>query len=262
MLGKLMKHEIKATGKILLPLYIIMLLLSLVNRAFLNIEVLQSTPLKIIGSFVMIAFVSSIIASLSVTFIVMILRFYKNLMSDEGYLMFTLPVKSSHLINSKLIVSVMWNIVSVLVVLASLFILLISPENFAALREAIPFYFDLFMMSFEGSRLLVIIEFVVMTFISLVQQILLIYVSIAIGHLFSGHRVLGSFASYIAINTIIQIVTTVLLVIIVRLSNSSLEQMETVPEVVFLFTIVFSSILTALYYIGTNYILSKKLNLE
>jgi hypothetical protein len=219
-------------------------------------------PLKIIGSFVMIAFVSSIIASLSVTFIVMILRFYKNLMSDEGYLMFTLPVKSSHLINSKLIVSLMWNIVSVLVVIASLFILLISPENFANLREAIPFYFNLFMMSFEGSHLLVIIEFGVMTFISLVQQILLIYVSIAIGNLFSSHRVLGSFASYIAINTITQMVITVLLLIIVRFSSSFSLQMETVPGFFFLFTIAFSSILTALYYIVTNYILSKKLNLE
>ena len=39
MLGKLIKHEIKATGRILFPLYLILLLLSVVNRVLTSIEV-------------------------------------------------------------------------------------------------------------------------------------------------------------------------------------------------------------------------------
>ena len=42
----------------------------------------------------------------------MVYRFYKNLMTDEGYLMFTLPVSRSQLIWSKLIVSMAWGILS------------------------------------------------------------------------------------------------------------------------------------------------------
>lgn len=42
------------------------------------------------------------------TIVLMVLRFYRNLMTDEGYLMFTLPVSTTELIFSKLIVSVVW----------------------------------------------------------------------------------------------------------------------------------------------------------
>ena len=42
------------------------------------------------------------------TVVLMILRFYRNLMTDEGYLMFTLPVSTTELIFSKLIVSIVW----------------------------------------------------------------------------------------------------------------------------------------------------------
>lgn len=50
----------------------------------------------------------SLIAAVVTTVVLMILRFYRNLMTDEGYLMFTLPVSTTELIFSKLIVSIVW----------------------------------------------------------------------------------------------------------------------------------------------------------
>lgn len=261
MLKKLLKHELYATGKILLPLYGITLIISLVNRILININTL-SGPIKIIQSFAIMAYVISIIATVFVTFVIIILRFYKNLMSDEGYLMFTLPVKPSQLINSKLIVSLIWNIVSVIVVIAALTILLISPERMDTLKGFLDLIISTIKNSFGDNFIILTIETIIITILSLIQQILLIYVSIAVGSLFNGHRVLGSFASYIGINTVVQIFVTFIMFGGAYIMGSSIEELESIPHLVLPISIVIILIFSTIYYVTTNYIFNKKLNLE
>lgn len=261
MLKKLLKHELYATGKYLLPIYGITLILSLVNRLVINVDIFKGA-LGFIPVFMMIAYVISIIASLFVTFIFMIVRFYKNLMSDEGYLMFTLPVKPTQLVNSKLITSIIWTIVSIITICLSLLILLATPERLNDFKNALDDIFYIFKASFGKTYTLVIIEFILMIISSLIQSILLIYVSIALGHLFNGHRVLGSFVAYFVITTAVQIITTILMVIVARISGANFESIEAIPHIVFPFSIAVSLLLSALYYISTNYIFSRKLNLE
>lgn len=261
MLRKLLKHELYATGKNLLPIYGITLILSLVNRILTELK-LFSGPLKLISNFMMIAYVIAIIATLFVTFVIIILRFYKNLMTDEGYLMFTLPVKPSQLINSKLISSILWNIVSVVIVGSSLLILLATPDRMYLIREVFDAAISELKLSFGNQYILLTVEFILLIIISIIQQILLIYVSIAIGHLFSGHKVLGSFASYIAINTIIQVIITLIMVVVAYFAGSSFEELDSIPQTIFPLSILISLVLIIIYYITTNYIFNKKLNLE
>lgn len=261
MLGKLIKHELNATARIFLPLYFIIIILSVVNRVLTAINI-SSKPLNTIRGFMVAAYVISIIAIMFVTFVIMILRFYKNLMSDEGYLMFTLPAKSSQLIISKLITSMLWNITSVIVVISSLLIVLGTTKNMNILKDFIDFVFTSLKIAFGSGYVVLIVEFVIMIILSLIQQILLIYVSIALGHLFNGHKVLGSFVAYIAISTIIQILASILLLIWAAIADSSLEALNAIPQQVFPFTIIFSAICNVLFYFGTNYIFKRKLNLE
>lgn len=261
MLGKLLKHELKATGRILLPLYLIMIGLSLVNRVLSDINIYNG-PLNIIRGFMIAAYGIAILATLVITFVVIVLRFYKNLMSDEGYLMFTLPVKPALLINSKLVVSLLWNIVSMIIVGTSLLIILATPDRMDVFFEFFDFIFISLKANFGNKHILLIVEFLVLMFISLIQQILLIYVSIAVGQLFNGHKVLGSFASYIAISTIMQIVITLILAIWALLAGSNLEELEVIPQLVFPFSIIISLVFNALFYFATDYIFKRKLNLE
>ena len=261
MLGKLVKHELNATGRIFLPLYLIILILSLVNRVLINIDISKG-PLNTLRGFMIAAYALSIVATLVVTFVIMIMRFYKNLMTDEGYLMFTLPVKSSQLINSKLITSLLWNITSIILVASSLLIMLGTSKNMTLIRDFIDFVVMGLKASFGSNYVLLIVEFIIMMLISLIQQILLIYVSIAVGHLFNGHKVLGSFISYIAITTIIQILVTFILLIWARIAGSTLAELEAIPQQVFPFSIIFALICNVIFYYGTNYIFNRKLNLE
>ncbi len=261
MLGKLIKHEANATGRMFIPMYFIVLILSVVNRVLISINIYGGI-LSIIKGFMISAYVISIIAALVVTFVIIIIRFYKNLMSDEGYLMFTLPAKSSQLINSKLIVSILWSIASILIVMASLLIFFGTSKNMQELRGFIDQAIGTMKLGFGNKYILLIVEFIIMMLLSLIQNIMLIYVSISVGHLFNGHKVLGSFVSYIVINTIQQIITTLILVAWAYLAGSTLEGLEAIPQQVFPFAIIVSTLFSTLFYFGTNYIFKRKLNLE
>ncbi len=112
MLGKLMKYEFKATARLFIPMYLILLVLSSVNWVLLELSgystnftlfpagsTLQNIFEMLAGTTTMI-YVLAIFAVLFLTFIIFVYRFYKNLLGGR-YLMMTLPVKpSQHLLQS------------------------------------------------------------------------------------------------------------------------------------------------------------------
>ena len=87
----------------------------------------------ILASSVPMLFLILLVAVFVTSFIMMIIRFYKNLLTSEGYLMFTLPVSVSKLIWSKLIVIVIWMILSVIVGVIACLILVMSISDSAGL---------------------------------------------------------------------------------------------------------------------------------
>lgn len=58
------------------------------------------------------------------TEVLILVRMYKHFFTDEGYLTFTLPVKKTQLINSKILMSLIFNILTVLVLGISVFAML------------------------------------------------------------------------------------------------------------------------------------------
>lgn len=109
MLGKLMKYELRATGRMMLPLFLLTLLLGVFTR--MSTAVVQHTHTNITESLNMLlifAFVLALIGTAVFSVILMVMRFRNNLMTDEGYLMFTLPVSVHQLLWAKLLVSMLW----------------------------------------------------------------------------------------------------------------------------------------------------------
>jgi hypothetical protein len=261
MLSKLFKHELKATARLLLPLYLILVVLTIMDRIVLNLDIFDGV-LSIIPGLITMAYVVSIIAIIMVSFVIIIMRFYKNLMTDEGYLMFTLPVKSHQLINSKLFASILWTVASVVAVIASLFAVFATSETWGMVKEA----FQIAMVEIEaelgGLTTILIIELILMVIFSLINSILQIYASIAIGQLFNSHKVIGSFAAYIGITTVIQIVVSVFLFIASVIFKQTINEVSAIPELVFPITLLFLLVFNVIYYWIINYIFKRKLNLE
>lgn len=272
MLGKLMKYEIKTTSRTFMPLYLVLMVLSLINRF--------SFPLSGPGAYrfpraLLSALFTIILISLFITtLIVMISRFYKNLLSDEGYLMFTLPVKAWHHIVSKLIVSLMWIIISMIVSLMSIYIITSAEISFSEIIDGAKLLWDEAYVYWGPEIYLIAAETFIAFVLGICTSVLMIYASIALGHLSARHKVLASFGAFLLLNTISRIASsaTSSLIGINRSSSSftltffigytEVPPTDLILHNAMLRSIAISLIFSALYFAIANTILTKRLNLE
>lgn len=266
MLAKLMKYELKATSRFFLPTYAALLIFAAVSKSIFRFS---DADLDFPAFISMFIYFTVLVGMFVMTLVVMIQRFHKNLLSDEGYLMFTLPADTWKHIISKLLVSILWTLGSTLAALISIIIIAFDksfytsflPDLFIALTE--------FFRVLEGSAPLFVLEFIIGGLIYLASGILIIYASIAIGHLSSRHRVLVSFGAFLALSTLSQILF-ICAVSAVRIkwwrididSLESLVQLTSLVHGVMWFIIGFFGLLSAGCYCITNYILKRRLNLE
>ncbi|MCW3490687.1 hypothetical protein [Dethiobacter alkaliphilus] len=261
MLSKLLKYELKATARIFLPLYLVLFSFAFINRIITSFSPQQPQTPQVIS---MIIYVSILVGMFVVTFVMMLQRFYKNLLSEEGYLMFTLPTKTWNHIISKLLVAMMWIIASGIAAMIS--ILIISATR-PAITEFLRVISEIPAEVFTASSVLFMFEMMLIGLASLASGVLIIYASIAIGHLFNQHRIIASVGAFIALSTITQILVA-LLAVVFRFSiniNNSFETFQAVEPMIHIvmWVIILTTALPALgYFLITNYILSNRLNLE
>ena len=261
MLGKLMKYEFKATGRMLLPLYAALLGFAIINKIFIgtnfnetNIEFLGGIPAVI----TMIGYVVTMIAVFVGTFIITLQRFYKNLIGDEGYLMHTIPVKSWQNILNKLLVSMIWTIVSVVVAGISIAIMAYEPEAFKLMGGEFGRLIKELYSKYGIDVSVISIQLIVLGIVSLAHQITMFYAALSIGQLFKSKKILGSFAGFMIISIAQQAIVGICATIVGNNLNFSYVS----PQQVFFSAIAISLLfLIALFFI-TNYILKNKLNLE
>ena len=119
MLGKLMKYDMRYMSRILPWLYLGGLGFSALVMTF--ILVITDTTILFLGAyaayFLFILAVEGIAVCSSVF---MMVRIYRNMFSDEGYLTFTLPVKNGDVLNSKIFTGAIWTFFSGVVALIML----------------------------------------------------------------------------------------------------------------------------------------------
>ncbi len=261
MLGKLLKHEMNAVARLLIPIYMVLIVFTIAARIVVSLDfygVFGIIPATVLGLYVL-----SLVVIAAVSSIIIILRFYKNLVTDEGYLMFTLPVKPSQLINSKLIIATFWTILSVITILLSIGIVVASPENLSSLRLA---FKDLMRaLSAElGSvnTTLLWIELIISALVITVNKILNFYCCIAVGQLFNRHKVLGSFVAYIVYTVVIQVISVVVMIVAGYVNTNYFTRPIAITNVILPGMLLLTTALSAVFYVVTNYIFNKKLNLE
>ena len=219
MLGKLIKHELRATGRLLLPSMAVLLVLAvLAGLSMRRLEFGSTVPefVEILLVLIFVAFFIGIAAICVMTLWLMISRFYKNLLGDEGYLMFTLPVSVHSHIWAKLIVSLIWFLVVGLVVALLVFGLIVSltVSDFGQFMEGFPSFRELFRnirAAFRydnGKMILFFLEFCLLAFAGAVNACLQFYAAMAIGHSFANHKLLFSVLAFVIISFVLSILRT------------------------------------------------------
>ena len=263
MLSKLLKYDLRANLKIFLFIWPAILVFGLLERVALMAEL----PVKISAIFVnltTVLFVLAVIAACVFALVISVIRFYSGLLRDEGYLMFTLPVRPWQLVLSKLLTALL-TLVTGLVSFVSVGIL------FGGIRGLLPSIRTSLEQSFGGiingwGIALLVLLVVVQVAVSVLQ----IYLSCSIGHLFRRKRILFAVLFYYAINVVLE---TVAVTSIIVLSNFEpfcrfLVQLSagmSAPGFFNLFIGVVLALLAVLgivYFFVTERILRRHLNLE
>lgn len=269
MLIKLMKYDFRSMLRIFVPLWIAFLAVSIINRFTVS---WQFDPVNysaetsgLISGLLMMLYVLLMMAINIIGIIIVIQRFYNGLLKDEGYLMFTIPAKPWQLITSKGLTATVLILINAVISIVSVMILAIEfsfsefmGEVFAFLRE------------YDVSAGVLIFLFVVFIIISIMSSCAMVYASMSIGHLANKHRVGFSVLAYMGLSMTMSIATSILGLIFNYndwLTNAIGDFLYKLSDVtaaylLMIILIVIMAITTAIYYVITERILSKKLNLE
>ena len=272
MTGKLMKYEFRSVfkqiGVIWAALPAVAILTSFTGWIYARSALAQEND-QLLGALLsripMFLYVGLFIALVVATLFVVVMRFYKGLLKEEGYLMHTLPVKEWQLIASKGVTATVTVLISM--VLAAVSIVLLNlvgnlsgiGEMFQAVGEACRKHPESFLYALEA--LLVVLA-------GIMTEVYKIYASLSIGQLMAKHRMIWSVAAYIGIGVVLTLLGSILLTAfghpIVVISDriftdfSYRQIVQTVLGTAF----VYFAVQIAIFHVVSERILSLKLNLE
>ncbi len=263
MLGKLLKHEFRATGRIMWSLYLVMLALSFgANLSLRMLEAPGDGLLGIFGGLLMAAFVIAVIGVCVMSLVLMINRFRTNLMSDEGYLMFTLPVSVHQLIWSKIIVSSVWFAATFLAVILSSLIAFFRVTYISQIVRGFQQMFSELTAYYAFNGVTFILEAVILAFLGCAAACLLFYASMAVGHSFSNHKILLSVVFFFLFQFVTQIIGSVSLFNLDALNLGwNLTAVASIHTAMVI-GIFCTALYGAAFYVVTSIMLKKHLNLE
>lgn len=286
MFGKLLKHELGATGRTLAPLYGAVLvlagltsLLARLGRIGLANPIIApagsaagvgNSLLSIFVTVLIVLLVLSLFAVIIVTFVLHVTRFYR-MLGDEGYLAFTLPVTPGQQLGAKLLSAELWTLGAALVMVGCVALLIwasaipMAPDN----RHEIVGFGDL---GFARSAL-VLGAFFCMMLLGMAGAYLMMYLSCALGSQWPQNRLVASVVTFVALSTVLQILA--LVGTIVFAFSGAMEPwllwatsgMRSAAEVTAVIAGIFGTlggillILDAIGFFATRWLLTKKLNL-
>ena len=281
MLGKLLKHEFRAVGRTMLPVMAVLLVLAgLANISIHYIESVGSDFVELVLGLFIAAFVFGVIAAVVMMLVVMIDRFYKNLLKDEGYLMMTLPVNVHALVWSKLIVSFVWFVITALVVcavigltvanLASMQISNIAEvfRDMPPLRELLDSLYR--STGITGARVAgFLAEIFILIIVSGLCACLHFYAAMSLGHCFANNKVLLSVVFFVAISFVFSLLAPLFgmeVNVTVTTETGMIINQQALYAVQFmqksiLYTLFYELLQGAVLYAATTLSLKKGLNL-
>ena len=274
MTGKLMKYEFRSVfkqiGVIWAALPAVAILTSFTGWIYARSALAQEND-QLLGALLaripMFLYVGLFIALVVATLFVVVMRFYKGLLKEEGYLMHTLPVKEWQLITSKGVTATVTVLISM--VLAAVSIILLNlvgnlseiGELFQAVGEACRKHPESFLYALEA--LLVVL-------VSIMTEVYKIYASLSIGQLMAKHRIIWSVAAYIGIGVAFTLLGSILLttfehpimLISERIFTDFADNYHQIVQTVLGTAFLYFAVQIAIFHVVSERILSLKLNLE
>ncbi len=258
MLGKLLKYDSRHIFKRVWFVFPTTLLLAGLARLrmFLsdqNVLLGLLSGLSVAGAFLMIGF------CVIFTYIVCLLRFMQSMIRDEGYLTHTLPVTATSLVFSKLIVSFVAVLLSIISVVGSIGIMFGNPEFFTDVRVVITELFG-FMYGLSGGMAVFVLILTVVVYI--LYYIVVVYACLALGQLHNKAKIGFAFMYGGIFYVATQLINTVVLVVLMFLSSRDGSSAEAYLNFTMWFNLALTAVVSVAAALITCGIFTKRKNLE
>lgn len=266
MVNKLFKYEFSFYLKRMLPIYFVIFGTALMNRL---IQVFESDELsyRILFVSASAAVGITIVVGFVMFLFITVIRFYRNLFLDEGYLTLTLPVGMDAQIRAKYAAAILYFVITAAVALLALGITTVG-DVFSELVKAAVYLYRKCAAELPMTPLY-IGEFLIGVLLSVSKIILLLYACIALGHLAKKNRISAAVGIFIAWFFFCLILFTFFTILIFAVWDFSLDKWfrlfnndeNLVIQSLLCLHILRASLFSAVYYFITVRILKRRLNL-
>lgn len=266
MLSKLISHEAKRMGRLLLPVFGALLILSGVTRCMeaACLAWQGKTPLwlSIPTGFLLIGSLLCAVALPTASTLLSAFHFYR-MTGEEGYLLFSVPATVPQQIWAKLLSAFVWTAASLGVLFGCIWALVLQPfDMMDEIWESLnPAWAD----GWTGFYLALLAVLIVL---ALLGGFLYVYLCCAVGMQFGANRLLATLVIYFGLPVVLQIVSLLAILLTgVILSLTGFFEMLAVlpPTTIFAGFLGILTIVTLLWdvvcYAVTNHLLAKRLNL-
>ena len=260
MLGKVLKYDLKALCRYLIPLYAVLFGLGIMIRLlgfFDNVSIIA-----IICGLMIVALVVLSCLSFVLNGIFSVKYYLENLFKDEGYLTHTLPVKKGTLLFSKVLASLVTFSMTALVLIISLIVAFYQKGLFVDVVKVLN-------LSIYGMTVYEFLLFmIVYGIIGYVATILMVYAAIAIGYSRSSNKLVSSVVWGLIFYFVIEFLYLGLLGIIMIINPTFISNLDNsvfmMKDLITFFSIfmVFTALIGGVYYYISYRFMDKKLNLE
>lgn len=290
MLGKLLKNEFKTTYKTMLVIYIVTIVTTLgccffgIRQFYSYSWISENETLRriqgVLGVTFTIAYVIIVIALVILTYVLMCERFYKSMYSEQGYLTHTLPVSPLSNLNARLITSLVWLLLSGIILFISILLIALSLDPQEFMSELHSFSYSVFdadcvySTGYHFPVFALILLLLILT--ACANALLLVFAALSLGQLASLHKRRAAVGFGVAFVFLEQFAATMVMVHIVDkvvdmfssydTTRSMMEHAGHLMRVSFQTTIwsmisIFT-VFAAIYYVICAVIVKKHVNLE
>ena len=296
MLGKVLKYEWKSTYKVGCLMLILLVCttflgwlsfqspvwLELSSEVYIPQDNLATSILNLASVFTMLFyFIMLVVISVGII-VYLVVRFYKTMYTDEGYLTHTLPVTEGKLLFAKTLISGIWSLIIELGVVLSVFAFLffmvsaMLPQGYSLSQvwgELQTVYQEEFADALEVMEVMLGMKFDSYFVISIITMILssftgmmVLFGVISLGQLFTKHRVLMAIVFYIGVQMANGIVGSIVRGIAAAVLDGSRHNSFTVVgsyyNVSLISNLVINVVFAALLYLASWLVNTRRLNME
>ena len=245
MFAKLLKHEWKANVGLLCLLSgcalglgcIAAVILRLLTGNWDAITESDTGVLLMIPCFFFLfaAFLGIMLYSACVQYI-LLYRFYKSRFTDEGYLMFTLPVKTSHIFLSSALNMLIWGVIAIVVIIIAIAIPVVFgpvwPDDIIQeIKAAYTYmYSDTVQILGAGYTLSSVLYVIAMSMYSIVVPMSAVVLGASVA---KKHKVLAIIGILIGISVVISTISSIISALssILSITSDNIQLITTLPPV-------------------------------